>query len=570
MSSIYTYDYLDRLSSYRSYSGGSQTDSATYVYDPLDRLISETETHPNQSAKTTAFTYQGIGNQLIEEKQSNSNGPITTKDYTYDAAGHRLTMTDTPNGGTSTTYTYGYDVHDSVSLLIDPNGNPKSSYGYSAYGDSDSKLSQGDADKNNPFNAFRYEGKRYDSGSGSMNMGARSFNTAADSFLQPDLYHGAVDNLGLSSDPLTQNRYSFAGGNPLSFVESDGHMVAADGGGGAWTGPADNNTTQSSTSSSSSGGGGGGHKDCGILGLGCTWIGQQTSQFVQGVGDGLGELWKGGVALGGIAVDCSAVGGIVDPGGCGKKMTAIGSYVWNHPGDFFGSMIDYKDLSQGNYAKWAGHLAPSIALAVATAGAGGAIAKGGEAAGLAAEGADAAGEAGVAASGAAGEAATAAGEAGVARAAEGAGEGVGDAAAGAEKAAAAAGSGGAEASAGAASAGAEGAAPSLRIYAAGGRAAAAEESGVLSPGASGKLFATDAQYEYGNIAQSNLAISARGENVAGFWEVPEEYSVRFSYVGRVQPIDLWEGGGREFTMEGSVPYDQLGPFQPIPWSAYGR
>ena len=174
------------------------------------------------------------------------------------------------------------------------------------------------------------------------------------------------------------------------------------------------------------------------------------------MGDGLGELWKGGVALGGIAVDCSAVGGIVDPGGCGKKMTAIGSYVWNHPGDFFGSMIDYKDLSQGNYAKWAGHLAPSIALAVATAGAGGAIAKGGEAAGLAAEGADAAGEAGVAASGAAGEAATAAGEAGVARAAEGAGEGVGDAAAGAEKAAAAAGSGGAEASAGAASAGAEG------------------------------------------------------------------------------------------------------------------
>src|SRR5207253_1024429 len=90
MTSVYNYDYLDRLSSFRAYSGGSQTDSATYVYDPLDRLVSETETHPNQAAKTTTFTYQGIGSQLIEEKQSNNSGLITTKDYTYDAAGHRL------------------------------------------------------------------------------------------------------------------------------------------------------------------------------------------------------------------------------------------------------------------------------------------------------------------------------------------------------------------------------------------------------------------------------------------------------------------------------------------------
>jgi RHS repeat-associated protein len=438
MTSDYTYDYLDRLASYRALSGGTQTDSASYVYDALDRIVSEQETHPSQVQRTTTYTYQGIGSQLTEEQQSNSSGPITTKDYTYDAFGHRLTMTTTPTGQAATTYSYGYNVHDSVSLLLDPNGNAKSSYGYSAYGDQDTSLSQGDTDKTNPFNAFRYTGKRYDSGSGSMNMGARSFNPGTDSFLQPDIFHGALDNLGLSSDALSQNRYSLAGGNPLSFVESDGHVALADGGGGGTGSPIPTYTSQSSTS----GGGGGSHKDCGILGLGCTGVGQQVGQFVQGVGDGLGDMWKGGQALGSVAMDC-AQGGAAE---CGNRLEKMGSYVVNHPGDFFGSLIDYKDLSQGNYAKWAGHLAPSIVLTVATVGGAGALAKAGEAAGLAAEASDVAGEAGGLAAGeAAGEAGGAALEAGAGKAVQSSGEAAGDAAAGTEKAAAEAGSGANEA-----------------------------------------------------------------------------------------------------------------------------
>jgi hypothetical protein len=48
---------------------------------------------------------------------------------------------------------------------------------------------------------------------------------AAASFLQGDVYMGALDDLGLSSDPLSANRYALAGGNPISFVELDGHVV---------------------------------------------------------------------------------------------------------------------------------------------------------------------------------------------------------------------------------------------------------------------------------------------------------------------------------------------------------
>jgi hypothetical protein len=153
-------------------------------------------------------------------------------------------------------------------------------------------------------------------------------------------------------------------------------------------------------------------------------------------------MWKGGQALGSVAMDC-AVGGAAE---CGTRLEKMGSYVVNHPGDFFGSLIDYKDLSQGNYAKWAGHLAPSIVLTVATVGGGGLLAKGGEAAGLAAEASDVAGEAGGLAAGeAAGEAGGAALEAGAGKAVQSSGEAAGDAAAGTEKAAAEAGSGANEA-----------------------------------------------------------------------------------------------------------------------------
>jgi RHS repeat-associated protein len=404
MRQVYTYDYLDRLASYRAFSSGSQTDSANYTYDGLDRVVSETETHPNQSARTTAFTYQGIGNQVVEEQQSNSTGPITTKDYTYDAGGHRLTITNTPSGGAATSYTYGYNVHDSVSLLTDSNGIPKASYAYGAYGNTDSGVTQGDSDNTNPFNAYRYAAKRFDSGSGSSDMGARRFNSNTDQFLQPDLFHGALDNLGLSTDPLSQNRYGLAGGNPLSFIESDGHLANADGGGGSF-GSAQVQTNLSQSSSS-------GHKDCGLFGWGCTAAGHQVGEFLGGVADGAKELWQGGVALGGLAVDCSAAGQVVDPGGCGHRVMAIGSYVWNHPGDFLGSLVDYKDFKSGNYARWAGHLAPTVALTLATMGGGGVIAKGGEAAGLAVRGAEATADvtagAGVAFSGEAGVSATAA------------------------------------------------------------------------------------------------------------------------------------------------------------------
>ena len=47
-------------------------------------------------------------------------------------------------------------------------------------------------------------------------------------FLVQDRYEDAQGDLTLQSDPLTQNRYAFAGGNPVNRIEWDGHISFGD------------------------------------------------------------------------------------------------------------------------------------------------------------------------------------------------------------------------------------------------------------------------------------------------------------------------------------------------------
>ena len=139
-------------------------------------------------------------------------------------------MTNDPpdtNGVTDPkTFTYAYDVHGSTSLLLNEGGGARASYGYDAYGEQDDQMSGGDPNQDEPFNPYRYSARRYDSGSNSIDMGARRFGPDTMHFLQQDQYMGALSNLSLTTDPLTQNRYSLAGGNPVSFVEVDWSLSA--------------------------------------------------------------------------------------------------------------------------------------------------------------------------------------------------------------------------------------------------------------------------------------------------------------------------------------------------------
>jgi RHS repeat-associated protein len=232
----YVYDPLNRLKSTRSYNTGALTDSADYVADALDRVAWQTETHGTATRKTT-FNYLGLSGAVSEELHETGSGPVT-KRYGYDAFEQRTGMTRT-SGAITERYSYGRNVHGDISLLIDQAGSAKAAYGYTPYGDEDAQLTRGDAlkpDGKDPLNPYRFNDRRYDTGSGSIDMGARRFGPDIGRFLQKDLYVHALDDLDLAADPLTQNRYAFAAGNPVSFVETDGHafahFVIGDGGGG--------------------------------------------------------------------------------------------------------------------------------------------------------------------------------------------------------------------------------------------------------------------------------------------------------------------------------------------------
>lgn len=124
---------------------------------------------------------------------------------------------DPDPGATRERFTYVHDVHGSVSMLLDSDGNARASYGYTAYGSADDELTAGDGDGSDGgelFNPFRYAGHRSDSVSGTLDMGARRFGPDTTRFLQPDALSHAVADVALSADPLTANRYALAGGNP--------------------------------------------------------------------------------------------------------------------------------------------------------------------------------------------------------------------------------------------------------------------------------------------------------------------------------------------------------------------
>jgi RHS repeat-associated protein len=271
----YDYDPLDRVRKALRFKprGGGKDDETTYKYDALDRVVEEDEKHGaagTDEDRTTTFSYLGTTKDSVEESlkytHGSKSGQVRRKTFSYDAFGDRIAMTDKPAGSSQEKeYSYGNDVHGSVSLLIDDAGQAKAQYGYTAYGEKDTELTEeldpakeldpSATDKRakdeDPVNPYRFSQKRYDSGSETLDMGARRFGPSAGRFLQQDFLDDALGNLGLATDPLSQNRYSLAAGNPISFVETDGHMVALDGGGGS--APARRRTTSRSSSGSGSG-----------------------------------------------------------------------------------------------------------------------------------------------------------------------------------------------------------------------------------------------------------------------------------------------------------------------------
>jgi RHS repeat-associated protein len=213
----YKFDPLDRLRAFKSYRSNDGIDSS-YVYDAFDRVSSEMESHNGGTPRTIDFSYLGVGSEVSSETQ---RGSSTSKRFSYDVHDRRVGLSI--SGSSPQDYSFARNAHGDTSLLVDDAGGLRASYAYKPYGNLDLSLARGDVDPTDAYNPFRFNDKRFDSGSRSIEMGTRRYDADDGRFLQQDFFREASDDLSLSTDPQAQNRYGFAAGNPVSYIELDGH-----------------------------------------------------------------------------------------------------------------------------------------------------------------------------------------------------------------------------------------------------------------------------------------------------------------------------------------------------------
>jgi RHS repeat-associated protein len=322
----YTYDGFDRVTEYSKLQQSGSTTTTSYVHDPLDRTVARTDDVGTADEQTRTLRYLGLSNEVVAEEVAGQ----LDRSYQYSAWGQRLSMVthDDDGGGEETSY-FGFNAHSDVEVLVDESGDTRATYGYTAYGQTDDDLTTGvdapdPADPTaEPYNVYRFNNRRWDPASGTVDMGFRSYDPGLNRFLTRDTYNGALADLNLATDEWTGNRYAFAAGNPISRVELDGHAVTECSGvrpdDGKPCATAHNGTivgdtaAQAAAKEGSSGGDGGGGGIGGWFGSG--W--DATRNFVvehkaeiasaaAGVAVGVGcTIATGGTAV----VGCAALGG---------------------------------------------------------------------------------------------------------------------------------------------------------------------------------------------------------------------------------------------------------------------
>ncbi|MBA4861320.1 DNRLRE domain-containing protein [Streptomyces sp. PSKA54] len=219
----YYYDGFDRTAKHRA-GFGAAARTTTYTYDPFDRTV--TQQTDGTEGKTTAFTYLGIDSTVLRETVDGK----ADKSYQYAPWNQQLTQIKHKDDGTKELSQYTYHPRGDVEAITKEDGNTRATYGYTAYGSDDKQQFSGadKPDEGNPdketYNAFRFNAARWDKSSGTYDMGFRNYDPGLNRFLTRDMYGGALGDMALAMDPFTGNRYSFAGGNPITFVELDGHL----------------------------------------------------------------------------------------------------------------------------------------------------------------------------------------------------------------------------------------------------------------------------------------------------------------------------------------------------------
>jgi RHS repeat-associated protein len=227
----YTYDHMGNAVSETqagsttstNYDAASHTKRVTasdaswveFTYDGLDRMVRR----QTSTGEINLFFHDGPTDQIALE--TNNGGTATTR-YILDSGGDPVGKEDIGNS-TGRSY-FIEDPRGNVTQLIDQNQGVMAVFGYDPYGKDRSSPIPGAATRiGNWDSRLRFQKAPRDPKTGAYNIGPRVLNPNINRFVGADMYVAAAANMDLQLDPLTGNRYLYAGVNP-NFID-DGHGV---------------------------------------------------------------------------------------------------------------------------------------------------------------------------------------------------------------------------------------------------------------------------------------------------------------------------------------------------------
>ena len=206
-----------------------------YVWDDENRLVRFekhiiTENNVPSLNLTANYLYNPNGMRIMKEVQSSSG--TYRKYYLYNA--NQVIAELDEAGNIKDTFIYGlsrickidesgniiyffYDILGSTRKITDPTGEILQTYKYGPYGNIESS-------KGKVYNAYRYNGKEFDTESGLYYYGARYYNSKEGRFINKDPLSFATYN------SLFLNPYIYCYNRPLTYIDPTGKFGVVVGG----------------------------------------------------------------------------------------------------------------------------------------------------------------------------------------------------------------------------------------------------------------------------------------------------------------------------------------------------
>jgi RHS repeat-associated protein len=222
----YTHDEFGRLLKVDAPDG-----AVSYTYDALDRRETRTE-----GGVVSRMAYIGLSEEVAHTGAD--GGAVRFFDYNADLSrttAQAVVDPDRPDGFRP----FAEDASSSVESLVAADGSSVAtadSYAYDPYGALESQGVPPSSAEPNPTpegelsaeaqeNPVRFQGFHADPDAGVYDMEARAYVPQVGRFTTQDRFEQASEDRALQLDPATNNRYAFAGGNPVDKVEMDGHRA---------------------------------------------------------------------------------------------------------------------------------------------------------------------------------------------------------------------------------------------------------------------------------------------------------------------------------------------------------